>query len=393
MTRWIQATCLAALVALAGAATAEDAAPVMQALLDRFRTDYGFPGATAAIAFHDGRVIVGATGLADREAATAMTPDTPMLAASVGKSFVAAMVLALETDGVLARSDPVSDHLGDRDWFARLPNHDTMTIGDLLHHAAGLPEHMDMEAFGAEMGPRMATGADAPPPEDMIGFVLDAAPLFPAGSGWSYTDTGYLLLGLIIEEATGRSYYEMVTQRLLVPLGLYATTPSNRREIPHLAVGYVAEPNPYGLPARTMDGAGRLLWDPAMEWTGGGLASTSRDLAAWGQALFSGTALDRPYLDRLLDGVAVSPGSADMLYGAGVGIHLGTPRGPVYGHGGWIPGYVTSLRHYADFGVTVAFQINTDVGIVDDSTDVVQALEAALADLAIATAGEEEGRP
>jgi len=392
MMWWTQGAVLAASVLLAGVACAQATAPEMQALLDDFRNDYGFPGATAAIALPDGSIVAGATGLADREAATVMTPDTRMLAASIGKSFVAATVLALETEGVLARTDLVSDHLGDRAWFGRLPNHDTMTIGDLLRHGAGLPDHIDMDAFGAEMGQRMASGADALPPEALVAFVLDTEPLFPAGSGWSYTDTGYLLLGLVIEQVTGRTYYELVTDRFLAPLGLDATAPSNLRDIPGLAVGYVAQDNPYGMPPRTMDEAGRLLWDPAMEWTGGGLVSTSGDLAAWGQALFSGTALDRPYLDRLLDGIAVSPDSADVLYGAGVAIHADTPHGPVYGHGGWIPGYVSSLRHYADFGVTVAFQLNTDVGVADDSTDLVPALEAALADLAIAMAGAAGGQ-
>jgi D-alanyl-D-alanine carboxypeptidase len=122
-----------------------------------------------------------------------------------------------------------------------------------------------------------------------------------------------------------------------------------------------------------------------MERTGGGLVSTSADLATWGHALFGGAAMPVPYLDRLLDSVVIAPGTA---YGAGVAIHTATPRGTVYGHGGWIPGYVSSLRHYADHGVTIAFQINTDIGIVDDSTDLVPALEAALADLVIKRAGE-----
>ena len=126
-----------------------------------------------------------------------------------------------------------------------------------------------------------------------------------------------------------------------------------------------------------------LVWDPGVEWTGGGFASTSADLARWGHVLFSGAAMDTPYLDRLLDGVPVAPDAPEILYGAGVAIYADTSRGPVYGHGGWIPGYVSSLRHYADHGVTVAFQINSDTGIVDDSTDLVPALETALADLAI----------
>ena len=148
-------------------------------------------------------------------------------------------------------------------------------------------------------------------------------------------------------------------------------------------MGYTVPGNPFGLPARTADAEGRLVWDPGVEWTGGGLASTSRDLARWGHALFGGTAMEAPYLDRLLDGVPVAPDAPGILYGAGVAIHAETPRGPVYGHGGWIPAYVSSLRHYADHGVTVAFQINTDAGVVDDRSDLVPALEAALADLAI----------
>ena len=90
--------------------------------------------------------------------------------------------------------------------------------------------------------------------------------------------------------------------------------------------------------------------------------------------------MDRPYIDDLLDGVPVLPDMPDVLYGSGVAVYQTGPFGPVYGHGGWIPGYVSSLRHYADHGLTIAFQINTDLGVVDDSTDLVPALEAALAE-------------
>lgn len=363
----------------------------MQSLLDGFHADYGFPGATAAIALPDGAVVSVATGLSDKEAQTPMTPDTPMLAASIGKSFVAATALSLEAEGVLARSDLVSSVLDDRDWFARLPNHATMTVGDLLRHSAGLPDHVYDAGFQAEMAARLAEGADAIPPEEAIAFVLDAEPLFPAESGWSYSDTGYLLLGLVIEEVAGQSYYDLVAERFLGPLDLGATGPSDTRQIAGLAVGYTVQDNPFDLPTRTMDEAGMLVWDPAMEWTGGGLVSTSHDLAAWGHALFGGMAMDAPYLDRLLDGRAISADAPGIFYGAGVGIYADTPRGPVYGHGGWIPGYVSSLRHYADHGVTVAFQINTDVGIVDDSTDLVPVLEAALAELAIGWVDPAEG--
>ena len=106
-----------------------------------------FPGATAAIALPDGTVMTAATGLADVEAGRAMTPETPMLAASIGKSFVAATVLALESEGRLSRDDLLSVHLGDRPWFDALPNAGTITIDHLLHHTSGLPDHVHLPEF------------------------------------------------------------------------------------------------------------------------------------------------------------------------------------------------------------------------------------------------------
>jgi D-alanyl-D-alanine carboxypeptidase len=352
----------------------------LEATLATFLDRHDLPGLTAAIALPDGTVISAAAGFADVEAGREMTPGTRMLAASIGKTFVGATVLALESEGHLSRVDRLTDYLGDRPWFPDLPNADTITLGHLLRHTAGLPDHVHLPAF--QTAARAGIAVDRPTftPEEVIGFVTDADQLFAPGQGWAYSDTGYILLGLVIEEATGRDFYEAVRELFLDPLGLADTVPSDRPDIPKLAVGYTIEDNPFELPERTSDAEGRLLWNPAVEWTGGGFASTSTDLAQWGHALFGGAAMAEPYLDRLLDGASAAPG---VRYGAGVAIYSETPLGPVYGHGGWIPGYVSSLRHYADRGVTVAFQINSDAGVVDDRSDHVAELEAALAQLAI----------
>jgi D-alanyl-D-alanine carboxypeptidase len=354
----------------------------VQATLDDFLERHALPGATATIVLPDGSVMTAATGLADVENARAMTPETPMLAASIGKTFVAATVLALESEGALSRADLLSTYLWDRPWFAALPNADSITVGHLLHHTSGLPDHVQLPAFQQAWAGIMAGDGDVDP-ERLVAFVAGEAPLFDAGKGWAYSDTGYVLLGLAIKEVTGQPWQNAVVTRFLEPLGLTGTFPSDRPDLPGLAIGYVAPDNPFGMPERTADAEGRLLWNPAVESTGGGFASTSADLARWGHLLFSGAAMDAPYLDRLLDGVPVDPDAPDILYGAGVAIYAETPHGPVYGHGGWIPGYVSSLRHYADDGVTVAFQINTEIGIMDDSSDLVPELEAALAKLAI----------
>ncbi len=356
----------------------------LQDLLDTFQMRYGFPGATVAYAREDGVVETLAVGFADVEKGIPMTPESRMLAASIGKSVWGALVLSLEAEGVLNRSDPVSDYLGDLPWFDRVPNAGEMTVGQLLTHSAGLPDHVHMDNVAHAL---IALGnEDRFDPADLVSFILDEPPLFEAGSDWAYTDTGYLLLGMVLESATGRDVFDLARERLLGPLELTATIPSDAPEIEGLAVGYTAKDNPFGLAPRTMDDSGSLVWNPVVEWTGGGFASTSADLARWGHALFTGDAMDAEYLDQLLDGVPIHPDAAGVLYGSGIAIYEDTPHGLVYGHGGWIPGYVSSLRHYADHGLTIAFQINTDAGVVDDSTDLVPAFEAALAELLVGPA-------
>ncbi|NNF25310.1 MAG: beta-lactamase family protein [Rhodobacteraceae bacterium] len=380
----------AVLGALGGGPAMADSADLearVHGLLVSFQTEYQFPGATLSYVLPDGTAGDVAVGLADAEAGAKMTPKTRMLAASVGKTLVGALVLSLESDGAVSRQNRVSQYLGAEPWFARLPNANEMTIRHLLTHTSGLPDHVHMEGVVQAI---VARGAEADfGAEQAIAFVLDTPPLFEAGSAWSYTDTGYLLLGLVIENAAGRDFYGLVQERFLGPLGLNETSPSASPVLPGLAVGYTGQDNTFGLPSRTMDADGALLWNPAAEWTGGGFVSTSHDLARWGDALFSGAALGTPYLDRLLDGVSVHPDAPGILYGSGVAIYSQTEFGPVYGHGGWIPGYVSSLRHYGGHGLTIAFQINSDVGVVDDSTDLVPALEAALAGLLIEAAQSE----
>ena len=121
-----------------------------------------------------------------------------------------------------------------------------------------------------------------------------------------------------------------------------------------------------------------------IEWTGGGLVSTAGDLARWGAALFGGTALPEAALNHMLNAPPIDSAAPDMRYGLGVAVDRSTPFGLVFGHGGWIPGYVSSLRYYADHGVAVAFQINTDIGLADDTSSVVQAVETRLAEVVLA---------
>ena len=257
---------------------------------------------------------------------------------------------------------------------------------------AGTVMTIQSRMLAASIG-KTFVGATVFTPEDLITFVLDMPPLFKAGDGWSYSDTGYVLLGLVIESATRRSYYEEILERFIAPLELNLTSPSDRRLLPGLVAGYMSSENDFGFPEKTLNANGLLNWHPGFEWTGGGLVSNSLDLAKWGEALFGGAAMSGNYLQELLRGVSVSHHDDNIFYGAGVGIYRSGPFGRVYGHGGWIPGYSSSLRHYPDYGVTIAFQINTDIGIVEDSTALVSEMEARLASIAISISNNKHESP
>ena len=364
-------------------AAASDLSEDFQSALDALRKEYGFPGATAAYVLKDGTTGVAATGVADVEAGTPMTVQARMLSASIGKTFVGATVVALAREGALDLDIPVSRWLGDRQWFTRLPNHDAITLRHLLTHSSGLPDHVHLDSFSVEVSRRWREKDNPFPPEALIGFILDMPPLFEAGKGWAYTDTGYILIGLVIEAATGRGCYDEIKERFLTPLALALTTPADRRSLPGLAAGYMATDNAFGFPQKTITADGILAWHPGLEWTGGGLVSSSRDLARWGAALFGGNAMSGSYLDDLLDSIPISPDTSDIQYGAGVAVYRTGPFGPVYGHGGWIPGYSSSLRHYPEHGITIAFQLNTDIGIDDESMQLIKNMEIRLAKIVI----------
>jgi len=349
-----------------GLASAPEPLPLsqrFQAELEALHAELQFPGATAAYVLPDGTTGVAATGLADVESGQAMTPQSRMLAASIGKTFVGAEVLALAQEGKLGLDDAVSGWLSDRPWYSRLPNGGQITVRHLLTHTAGLHDHVYEEAFAKALSEGWQTSGDSLPPEALVEFILDKEPLNEPGEGFHYSDTGYILLGLIIEEAADRSFYQEVEQRFLEPLNLDQIMPSNRRELEGLAAGYAAVDNPLGLPLKSTTAPGVMAWNPAVEWTGGGFASSSRDLARWAKTLYEGKAMKGDYLGELFRSVPVAAG--ETSYGAGVGIYENTPLGPKYGHGGGIPGYTSSMRYFPDHRFAVAFQVNTDINVDD----------------------------
>jgi D-alanyl-D-alanine carboxypeptidase len=163
---------------------------------------------------------------------------------------------------------------------------------------------------------------------------------------------------MIIERAGRATYYEQVRRRFLEPLKLKLTEPASRRDIPNLAAGYLYSNNPFGLPEKITAG-GKLRYNPASEWTGGGLVSNPQDLVRWARALYEGRALGKPNLDELLAADRKDK-NKPKKYGLGVSITQ-NDLGTSYGHGGWSVGYLSHMVYYPAQRVAVAVQVSTDV--------------------------------
>lgn len=351
--------------------------------LESLHEQYNFPGATAAYSLPDGSVETFAVGFADVENNLKMKQGSRMLAASIGKTFVGATVLSLAQEKVLSLDDHISKWLSNEPWFADLPNHDEITIRQLLNHTSGIGNHVYDEAFAETYKRNWQTGKNPFTPEQLISYILNKEALFQPGKGWSYSDTGYIIIGLIIEKATGNSYYQEVKDRFLEPLNLAKTEPANSLELEDLASGYMAPDNSFNLPGKTTVEPGVMVWHPGIEWTGGGLISNPGDLVIWGKLLFEGKAMKGNYTEELLKFVPVSTESQDTQYGIAVALYKSDEFGNVYGHSGWIPGYSSKLRYYPEYKTAIAFQINTDIGIVDDSTKLFEEMEEDLAEIVI----------
>jgi D-alanyl-D-alanine carboxypeptidase len=338
MPRIIMGLILATLLCSPASAAPDGAA--LDAALEQLRREHLMPGITAAVVYPDGRLIAAAAGSTVGADARALTPDDRMLTGSIGKTFVAALMLDVCLQRGLSLDTPVSRWFAGEPWFARLPNARDITVRMLLNHSSGVPDHVEDPRFLAAVKDGTAPLAHLA----LLDFVLDRPPLFSAGKGTQYTDTGYILLGLLLEKITGASYESLLRARLLEPLQLRATQPSDRRDLPGLVAGEATTP---------------LGGDvhPAVEWTGGGLVSTSRDLARWAWLLYQGRALEHPYLPLMLADSGL--GDARGRYGLGVFIRQ-REGGDVYGHAGWFPGYRSLMLYLPAERVSIALQVNSD---------------------------------
>lgn len=315
-----------------------------------------FPGASVGFVLPDGRSASVSVGLADLDNRRPLAPEDRMLAGSIGKTFVAAVTLQLVQEGRVNLDEKIERWFGREAWFNRLPNAKEVTLRMLMNHTSGIPEHVLREDFIAAMH-------EEPDriwkPEELIAYILDAKPLFAAGENFSYADTNYILVGMIVERVTKKKLYEEVAGRILKPLKLASTIPSDSRTLAKVTTGHSRPGSPFKIEGRVIVD-GKFIVNPQMEWAGGGFASTPEDLARWAKAMYEAKAFKKPLLDQMLTGVEAREGrGAGAKYGLGAQIFQGQ-LGQSYGHGGWFPGYLSQMEYFPEHRIAVAIQFNTD---------------------------------
>lgn len=327
----------------------------LQTNLDEWHKGGKFAGATLGVCLADGKCFSLATGFSNIETKTPMKATNVMLAGSVGKTFAAVVALQLVKEGKISLDEKVEKYLGQEAWFSRLPNAKDITVRQIMNHSSGLIRYEFKDQFTKDLS---ANPDKVWKPEELVSYLLDEKAPFEAGKDWDYSDTNYIVLGMIIEKVTGKKFYDEATKRVLKPFKFKNTFPQDRRVLKGLIQGYAGENNPFG-GTDAMIKDGKFNINPQFEWTGGGMVSNSEDLARWAKLMYEGKAFDASLLPEMLNGVPAKLGQ-NTKYGLGVIIRP-TRAGLTYGHSGFFPGYMTDMIYFPDKKISLAIQVNSSV--------------------------------
>lgn len=280
----------------------------------------------AVLVAQNGKVLIDkGYGSANLEWDIPDSPSTKFRLGSITKQFTAASILLLEERGKLKTDDLVKQYMPDAPaaW-------DKITIFNLLTHTSGIPSFTSFPDY-------RSTEAAATTPEKLVGRFRDKPLNFQPGEKWEYSNSGYVLLGYLLEKISGQTYKDFIQDNIFKPLGMNDSGyDSNAAIIPHRASGYT--PTPTGIV-----NAGYI--DMTIPFSAGALYSTTEDLLRWEQGLFGGKVISPASLTKM-----TTPFKSDYAFGLGVRTLNGHK---LIDHGGGIEGFNTQMSYYPDDKLTV----------------------------------------
>ena len=327
--------------------TAEDARRTIAAALPA-----DGPGAAVIVMQGERTLFAGGRGLADLTAGRAMTADTPVRLGSITKQFTAAVVLQLVAEGRIGLDDPVSRFFPD--WPAPGAG---ATVRQLLNHSSGLFDFSKIPGWMMSP-PSLRPNSTA----DLLAVMRSRPAVTPPGERWEYNNGGYVLLGAIVEQVTGKPWHQVVVERIGRPLGL--TTLAWAGGDTDAALGYSRGEGGFG-PARGVH--------ISVAGAAGGLVASAADLARWARALHGGKVVSPALYAEMIAPARLNDGRTEPY---GFGLRLRTIRGQrALVHGGSGRGLDAASAFLPASGVFVAVLANTD-DAQTKSDDLMQRLAA-----------------
>ncbi|MGE7438685.1 serine hydrolase domain-containing protein [Kitasatospora sp. NPDC001175] len=330
--------------AAAGRPDAVDRAAVQRALDEAVAE--GVPGLVAEV--RDGRgtwrTAAGVADLADGRGARA---GDRFRIGSVTKTFVATVVLQLVAEGGIGLDDPI-----ERELPGLVPNGRNITVRQLLSHASGLADFLTK--LLAEPDPLRSAQKATYTPRDLVAISAELGPKFAPGTSWAYSNTNYVVLGLLVEHVTGHRLDQEITRRIVRPLHLGETSFPTTAELsgPHLH-GYEWADGPTAPPADL------TTFNPNAIWGSGTMISTADDLNRFYRALFDGRLLPAELLEEMR---TAHPVDDDRGYGLGLESRTYCADGTAaWGHSGSIAGYETFSFTTGDGKRQITFSLNRNL--------------------------------
>ncbi len=316
------------------------AASQYQAILSNaYKADQ--PGAAALVAKGDQVLFHGAAGMADLELGVPLAPDMVFEIGSITKQFTAAAIMLLAEQDKLAVSDPITRHLPNYPAYGK-----NITIAHLLTHTSGIVSYTSIPGY---MATRVRSDLTV---QQLIDVFKDLPVEFAPGERYAYNNSGYILLGAIIEAASGMRYEEFVRKRMFEPLGMKSAYYGCATcIIPRRVSGY--EGGPAGF-------RNQQYLSFTQPYAAGSLMMAVSDLHRWSRALFGGKVVSAASL-KLMTTPYVLKNGEPTTYGYGLGITSVRGRRAIR-HGGGIFGFVTNALYLPDEDVFVAVFSNNAGG-------------------------------
>ena len=322
-----------ALGAVGGAASAAPSKGEAESLKSRAQglVEAGYPAALAAVSDSKGESAGVAVGKGNLETGQAPPMDGEVRVGSASKTFVAVVVMQMVQEGKVGLDEPIETYLPG---LIRGEGIDgsKITVRQLLQHTSGLPEYTD--TYLSSRAAESENMQHYVPPRDLLDTALGKPAAFEPGTQWKYTNTNYIVLGMLIERVSQRPVGEQIDERIVKKLGLshtYFPAPGEEK---------IRGTHPRGY---HLNGEGKLEditeIDPTWGWAAGAMVSTPSELNTFFQAVLDGRLLTQASIQEMKKGVDI--GSGGRVYGLGL---IGTPLscgGTAWGHGGDIAGYHT----------------------------------------------------